>query len=160
MERNLAREMQKLKVVDEKKQREIEKACAESDELKELQQKIRAAYLNKERAAQMAENQFRMQKELVSNFKILTVVQEKDADIEIEMLRRKEMADRQAFQETVDKGNQMRENKAVVRNQMQDIEDRRQDARDQYLAERGQVDAIINKMIDEDHEMMRITKIK
>lgn len=37
MERNLAREMQKLKVVDEKKQREIEKACAESDELKELQ---------------------------------------------------------------------------------------------------------------------------
>lgn len=86
MERNLAREMQKLKVVDEKKQREIEKACAESDELKELQQKIRAAYLNKERAAQMAENQFRTQKEL-----------EKDADIEIEMLRRKELADRQAF---------------------------------------------------------------
>ena len=59
MERNLAREMQKLKVVDEKKQREIEKACAESDELKELQQKIRSAYLNKERSAQMAENQFR-----------------------------------------------------------------------------------------------------
>ena len=60
MERNLAREMQKLKVVDEKKQREIEKACAESDELKELQQKIRSAYLNKERAAQMTENQYRV----------------------------------------------------------------------------------------------------
>lgn len=75
MERNLAREMQKLKVVDEKKQREIEKACAESDELKELQQKIRAAYLNKERAAQMTENQYRVQKEMVSAlFKILTVV--------------------------------------------------------------------------------------
>lgn len=27
MEKNLAREMQKLKVVDEKRQREIEKAC-------------------------------------------------------------------------------------------------------------------------------------
>lgn len=66
MEKNLAREMQKLKVVDEKRQREIEKACQESDELKELQAKIRNAYLNKERSAQMAENQFRKQQELVS----------------------------------------------------------------------------------------------
>ena len=37
----------------------IEKICAESEELKELQLKIKAAYLNKERAAQVSENQFR-----------------------------------------------------------------------------------------------------
>ena len=66
MEKDLAREMQKLKVTDEKRHRDVEKACAESDEIKELQAKIRAAYMNKERAAQMAENQFRKQQELVS----------------------------------------------------------------------------------------------
>ena len=51
MEESLAREMSKMKITDEKRQREIEKICAESDELKELQAKIRHAYLNKERAA-------------------------------------------------------------------------------------------------------------
>jgi len=43
--------MARIKIVDEKKKREIEKIVMESDELKELQQKIKAAYLNKERLA-------------------------------------------------------------------------------------------------------------
>ncbi len=51
MEKNLAKEMARMKIVDEQKKREMEKICAESEELKELQAKIRAAYLNKERAA-------------------------------------------------------------------------------------------------------------
>lgn len=36
----------------------------------------------------------------------------------------------------------------------------REQAYQEYASERGQVDAIINRMIDEDHEMMRITKMK
>ena len=36
----------------------------------------------------------------------------------------------------------------------------REQAYQEYAAERSNVDAIINKMIDEDHEMMRITKMK
>lgn len=36
MEKNLAREMAKMKITDEKKKREIEKVCFESDELKVL----------------------------------------------------------------------------------------------------------------------------
>ena len=68
MEMNLAKEMARMKIVDEKKKREIEKICTESDELKELQEKIKAAYLNKQN----------------------------DANIDIEYLRRKEMADNQA----------------------------------------------------------------
>lgn len=43
---------------------------------------------------------------------------------------------------------------------MQDREDLAQEAKVQYQQERQQVDTIINKMIDEDHEMMRITKMK
>mmetsp|Transcript_11150 Transcript_11150/g.18717 ORF Transcript_11150/g.18717 Transcript_11150/m.18717 type:complete len:95 (-) Transcript_11150:951-1235(-) len=85
MEKNLAKEIARLKIDDEKKRREVEKICGESDELKELQAKIRAAYLNKERSAQITETQHRKQFEL-----------EKDSQIEVEMLRLKEEADRAA----------------------------------------------------------------
>ena len=50
LEENLAREMARMKMEKEKHQREIEKICAESPELRELQNKIKSAYLNKERA--------------------------------------------------------------------------------------------------------------
>jgi hypothetical protein len=51
MEHNLAKEMARMKIVDEKRKRELEKICSESEELKELQNKIKQAYLNKERSA-------------------------------------------------------------------------------------------------------------
>ncbi len=50
----------------EKQSREIEKICAESPELRELQNKIKNAYLNKERATQVTEAQYRKQAEVVS----------------------------------------------------------------------------------------------
>lgn len=43
---------------------------------------------------------------------------------------------------------------------MQDRENLRVEAKDEYHKERDQVDAIINKMITEDHEMMKINKMK
>jgi hypothetical protein len=66
MEESLAREMARLKMDREKQARMVEKICVESDELKQLQAKIKAAYLNKERASQVTENQFRKQIDLVS----------------------------------------------------------------------------------------------
>lgn len=65
MEEGIAREMARLKMDKEKQQREVDKICGESSELKELQLKIQAAYLNKERASQVTENQFRRQIDLV-----------------------------------------------------------------------------------------------
>lgn len=66
MEEALARQLASQKITDERRRREIEKLCSESDELKELQAKIKAAYLNKERAQQMTEKQYRTQIEIVS----------------------------------------------------------------------------------------------
>jgi hypothetical protein len=43
---------------------------------------------------------------------------------------------------------------------MVEREELRNEAHDEYMRERGQVDNIINKMIDEDHEMLRINKMK
>ena len=67
MEEALARQLASQKQNDEQRRREIEKLCGESDELKELQAKIKAAYLNKERSQQMTEKQYRDQVELVSS---------------------------------------------------------------------------------------------
>ena len=53
--------------MDERKRREVEKLCSESDELKALQDKIKAAYLNKERNQQITEKQYRDQDDVVSN---------------------------------------------------------------------------------------------
>jgi len=82
MEEALARQMAGVKVTDERRKREIEKLCGESDELKELQTKIKAAYLNKERSQQMTEKQYRTQTEI-----------EQDAQIDVTMLRNKEIGD-------------------------------------------------------------------
>lgn len=43
---------------------------------------------------------------------------------------------------------------------MQDRENLKSEAHDEYIREREQVDQIINKMIQEDHEMMKINKMK
>jgi len=43
---------------------------------------------------------------------------------------------------------------------MVEREQLRGEAYDEYIREREQVDCIINKMIDEDHEMLRINKMK
>ena len=67
MEEALARQLANQKISDERRKREIEKLCGESDELKELQAKIKAAYLNKERNQQMTEKQYRIQTEIVSH---------------------------------------------------------------------------------------------
>lgn len=87
-------------------------------------------------------------------------MQEKDADIEIEMLRRKELSDLQARNAASDKQGQLFSLKKDVQGQMQEREKLRDMAYQEYVKERDQVDTIINKMIDEDHEMIRINKIK
>ena len=66
MEEALARQFAQTRITDERRKREIEKLCGESEELKELQAKIKAAYLNKERSQQMTEKQYRVQTEIVS----------------------------------------------------------------------------------------------
>ena len=76
------------------------------------------------------------------------------------MLRRKEQADQAARNKAIAKQEQLFDMKRNVQEQMIEREKLREQAYQEYAAERQQVDAIINRMIDEDHEMMRITKMK
>ena len=80
MEEKLAREMSKLKVDHDKQKVEVERICSGSDEIKQLQERIKQAYLNKERGAQLAETQLRQYKDV-----------EDDARMDMAMLRNKEI---------------------------------------------------------------------
>jgi len=71
IEEQLAREMARQKIMDERKRREVEKLCSESEELRLLQDKIKAAYLNKERNQQITEKQYRDQDDIVSQIQNL-----------------------------------------------------------------------------------------
>jgi predicted solute-binding protein len=63
------------------------------------------------------------------------------------MLRKKEMADAAARRAAEEKQQQMFNMKHQVQQQMQDREGLRNEAQNEYLRERDQVDTIINKMI-------------
>ena len=65
LEDKLAKELQRIKLENESKKREIEKICAESDELRKLKEKINSGYVNKERSAQIAESHIRKLNEIV-----------------------------------------------------------------------------------------------
>lgn len=65
IEEKMARELQKMKLGNEAKQKEVEKVCAESEEIRQLKEKIKAAYVSKERAAQIAETQIRKLEDIV-----------------------------------------------------------------------------------------------
>ena len=67
MEESLAREMARLKISDDRSQREAEMVFAASDELNDLKARINHAKLNKERSAQISEAQYRQQIEIVTN---------------------------------------------------------------------------------------------
>ena len=47
-----------------------------------------------------------------------------------------------------------------IHKQMLEQEQLKEEAMNEYIKERNNVDAIINKMIEEDHEMIRINKMK
>ncbi len=65
IEDSLARELQRRKVEEEARRREIEKVLSESDDIKLLKSKIKVAQVNKERTKQIAEVQIRKVNDLV-----------------------------------------------------------------------------------------------
>ena len=149
MEEKLAREMARMRIDDEKRKRELNKICAESDELKELQNKIKAAYLNKERSQQMTEKQFRGQVEV-----------EEDAAIDMQMLRDKEMGDIRNMEEMQKKLEDRQQNKRNIQQQIDDNNKLREEAYQEYVREKGQVDAVVQRMIEEDNQASKINMQK
>lgn len=72
MDYRLAQELHRRKQGNLIKEKLMEKVIGESEEIKQLKERINQAYVNKERSAQIAEKQTRTLKQLVSFSWILT----------------------------------------------------------------------------------------
>merc|ERR1711988_1242612 len=54
-QRALAKEIERRKIDSIREQKNIQRICEHSEELRELEEKLKAAYMNKERSSQIAE---------------------------------------------------------------------------------------------------------
>lgn len=76
------------------------------------------------------------------------------------MLRQKEVLEKVERQKEEEKRMKAYEQKANLHNQMAEREQLRLRAQEEYLKEKSQVDAVVNKMISEDMQLMSLTKEK
>lgn len=144
LEDRLAAELQRRQLTQEREKREIQRICAESEELRELKQKLMTAYTNKERSAQLQEQQTRKVNETID-----------DAYLEKEVLRKAErQLKAQALTEDI-KRQQRLHSKEVLQHQILEREQLREEAYQEYLREKQQVDRLINQMVLEDQDSLR-----
>ena len=76
------------------------------------------------------------------------------------MLKAKEVSEAEERRKEQERRIKALEQKSNLHHQMQEREDLRRRAREEYLREKEQVDNVISKMIQEDTKMMQLTKEK
>lgn len=133
------------KAEDEMKLREIQRICEEDEGLRELQDKLKTAYVTKERMLQMQDKEFQRQ-------------QEKEMEYQ-EYLREENQRrlDGIADREKEERLRQQRiEGKHVIEAQMKEKEDRlATEAAAVAEKEKRQIDDIMRKIAEEDAEVLR-----
>jgi hypothetical protein len=111
MERHMAEEIHRQKTEQEKRERELQRICETSEELKDLERQLKIAYINKERASQHQEA-------------LLLRKLENDREQEIE--EKMEYDRQQEIHRQVDRENKRRQSliaqKKVLQKQMLDME--------------------------------------
>lgn len=145
LDQKLAGELQKRKIANEMEQIKIKKAIESSEEIKHLRTMIQQGYLNKERAAQVTEKQTRNLIEL-----------KEEALIDRAMLQKREMELARQRQEERRKINERLDQKFTLQNQMLEKKDKCEEAREQFYKEKGQVDDIVEQIINEDKKKMEV----
>ena len=76
------------------------------------------------------------------------------------MLRNKEIGDRNERDKNQRKLEALQSNKRSIQQQIDDANFARQQAHEEYLREKEQVDAVVQRMIEEDNEQSRIVQQK
>lgn len=75
-------------------------------------------------------------------------------------LRQKEIQDQMDREKNAKKLEQLRQNKQAIQNQIDLSMELKRQAYEEYKKEKTQVDNVVQRMIDEDREMARITALK
>lgn len=147
LEEDLAKEIQRKKILEERERKNIQKIFEESDEIKDLKNKIKFAQINQERSKQILEKQSRRLQDIV-----------KDAEQDEYILSTLEEEKFKQMEEENRKRNERLHSKHVLQNQMSEKEKLRDEARAEYLRDKSLVDDIVKKIMMED--MQTINEIK
>merc|ERR1712167_382099 len=135
----IAKELERRKTVQDTKEREIVRICNESEELKDLEKKLKTAYMNKERAAQHEERMLRQRRD---------ILREKAIDDAMEADRiAAEIADQE---KGGSKKNVTARQKAGLEKQMKEREYLKVEAAEQAKEDKAMVEAIVAKIEAED----------
>lgn len=148
-EERLAAELEKRKldsIRDEKMRQQIRET---SLELRELEAKLRSAYMNKERTAQIAEKEA-----------IKFDVMKRDSEIAREMKIEHERAEEAARQREVEKYREQIRYQQELERQLEEREEKKQQAYEEFLKEKLMIDEIVRKIYEEDQRERELTMAK
>uniref|UniRef100_A0A2C9JVV5 Meiosis-specific nuclear structural protein 1 n=1 Tax=Biomphalaria glabrata TaxID=6526 RepID=A0A2C9JVV5_BIOGL len=138
-EENLARELERVKfeqLRDEKMRQQIRET---SLELRELEAKLRAAYTNKERAAQIAERESMKYDEM-----------KRESEIARHMKEQNERAEEAEHQREMERYKEMARYQQELERQLEEQEAQKQQAYEEFLKEKLMIDEIVRKIYEED----------
>lgn len=138
-EERLAKELEKLKWESQKDERMRQQIRENSVELRELEAKLKAGYMNKERAAQMAEKDLLIEKDKQYEAIMAAMMKkeyEKATELEIEKEQEK-------YEQSVQYQEQLQK-------QLQEKEQQQREAYEEFLKEKLMIDEIVRKIYEED----------
>ena len=149
LEDDFAKGIQRKKIEQDREKREVQKLYEESEEIKELRNKISLAKLNQERGKQVYENQTRRLQKIVQ-----------DAEVDEMVLNKLDEDRNRQREEEIRKKIDNLNSKEVILKQMKDREQLRQQAREEYLRDKMLVDNIVDRIIKEDTDSLNEAKRK
>ncbi|CAN0391805.1 unnamed protein product [Ectocarpus sp. 12 AP-2014] len=132
---SIAEELQKRRAAKTREEVEIQRICQESEELKALEQRLKVAYVNKERAAQYEENRFQRQ---VENDKEQAIADKMEHDRQMAL---KTEADKVAARKKL-----LEVQRGALHAQMQERESLKREAMMEADRDREMVDVIVKKI--------------
>eukprot|EP01062_Namystynia_karyoxenos_P058858 TRINITY_DN50312_c0_g1_i1.p2 TRINITY_DN50312_c0_g1~~TRINITY_DN50312_c0_g1_i1.p2 ORF type:complete len:487 (+),score=269.74 TRINITY_DN50312_c0_g1_i1:85-1461(+) len=142
-EEGIAGAIEQRKAEQLRQEKQVQMVREGAPEIRALEQKLQAAYMNKEREAQVAEGKRRGADEKQESRRI---------DEEMEALRIRALEAQR--QQDAARKETLRQQKQVLEQQMQDRDLARLAAYQEYLKEKQMVDAIVQKIQEEDHQEM------
>jgi len=143
--RELATELQRQRGERERKEREIQRICEESEELKDLERRLKLAYMNKERAAQHEEKVVLTRMDREQNLAIEDAM-EVDRQLMVAAEIEKERARRMVGLEQ----------KSVLQVQIREREELLEQAKLEAVKDKAMVDEIVAKIEAEDQRDWQI----
>lgn len=139
MEARLASEIEQRKAREVREEMERKRICDSSEELRALKERLHAAQVNKQRAAQLLEYQIRLEEEKSRDTKICEVMEEERLE-NLELERKLD----------IEKARQRERVKRINQEQIAQKEALRQEAHDEYMKEKAQVKEVVEAIVRED----------